>query len=142
MKNSLKGNPLSDWDVSEPKPFCNYAGIRCNEQGYAMKIDISKSSLFGRFPEHVCSYLPELRVLRLGYNNIHGNFPQSITNYSLLRELNMSSAYLTGTLPDFSSIVALRSLNLSYNLFSGDFPVSVTNLTILKALNFNENEGF
>ncbi|KAF5955402.1 hypothetical protein HYC85_008258 [Camellia sinensis] len=96
---------------------CSYARIRCNEQGYAMKIDISESSLSGRFPEHVGSYLPEL-------------------------QLNVSSAYLTGTLPDFSSMVALRSLDLSYNLFSGDFPVSVTNLTILKALNFNENEGF
>ncbi|THF95787.1 hypothetical protein TEA_020805 [Camellia sinensis var. sinensis] len=117
MKNSLKGNPLSDWDVSEPKPLCSYARIRCNEQGYAMKIDISESSLSGRFPEHVCSYLPEL-------------------------QLNVSSAYLTGTPPDFSSMVALRSLDLSYNLFSVDFPVSVTNLTILKALNFNENEGF
>ncbi|KAL7262412.1 hypothetical protein ACSBR1_000732 [Camellia fascicularis] len=54
----------------------------------------------------------------------------------------MSSAYFTGTLPDFSSMGALRSLDLSYNLFSGDFPVFVTNLTILKALNLNENEGF
>ncbi|CAL5383921.1 unnamed protein product [Camellia sinensis] len=142
MKNSLRGNPLSDWDVTTPKPFCNYAGISCNEHGFVVKIDFSGWSLSGRFPEDVCSYIPELRILRLGYNDLHGNFPQSISNCSLLEELNMSYAYLTGTLPDFSSMAALRSLDLSYNLFTGDFPVSITNLTNLEKLNFNENVGF
>ncbi|KAF5955401.1 hypothetical protein HYC85_008257 [Camellia sinensis] len=142
MKNSLRGNPLSDWDVTTPKPFCNYAGISCNEHGFVVKIDFSGWSLSGRFPEDVCSYIPELRILRLGYNDLHGNFPQSISNCSLLEELNMSYAYLTGTLPDFSSMAALRSLDLSYNLFTGHFPVSITNLTNLEKLNFNENVGF
>ncbi|GMP22570.1 hypothetical protein CsSME_00000534 [Camellia sinensis var. sinensis] len=134
MKNSLRGNPLSDWDVTTPKPFCNYAGISCNEHGFLVKIDFSGWSLSGRFPEDVCSYLPELRILRLGYNDLHGNFPQSISDCSLLEELNMSYAYLTGTLPDFSSMAALRSLDLSYNLFTGDFLVSITNLTNLEKL--------
>ncbi|GFZ10105.1 leucine-rich repeat transmembrane protein kinase family protein [Actinidia rufa] len=134
--------PLSDWDVTRATTVCNFTGISCNEQGHIVGIDISGWSLSGRFPEYVCSYLPELRILRLGRNNFHGNFPHSITNCSLLEELNMSSTYLTGTLPDFSPMTSLKLLDLSYNLFTGDFPISVTNLTNLEVLNFNENEGF
>ncbi|CAL5415118.1 unnamed protein product [Camellia sinensis] len=142
MKNSLKGRPLSYWDLAGAKPFCNFTGIGCNEKGYVVKIDFSGYALSGRFPQNVCSYIPELRVLRLGHNNLHGDFPDGLTSCSLLEELNLSSAYLTGTLPDFSPMMSLRFLDLSYNLFSGDFPISITNLTSLETLNFNENRGF
>ncbi|KAA8528412.1 hypothetical protein F0562_035767 [Nyssa sinensis] len=142
MKKSLSGDSLSDWDVTGAKPFCNYTGIGCNNRGYVVKIDVSGWSLSGRFPEDVCYYLPELRILRLNLNKLHGNFPNTITNCTLLEELDISSSYLTGTLPDLSKMVSLRSLDLSYNTFTGDFPMSVSNLTDLEVLNFNENDGF
>ncbi|KAL3514324.1 hypothetical protein ACH5RR_027041 [Cinchona calisaya] len=142
MRNSLSGKLLSKWDVSEQQNFCKYQGVGCNNQGYVEKIDISGWSLSGKFPQDVCSYLPDLRILRLGQNELQGSFPSSITNCSLLEELNISSAYLTGTLPDLSGLKSLRLLNLSYNYFEGDFPMSFTNLTNLEMLNFNENEGF
>ncbi|CAK9173618.1 unnamed protein product [Ilex paraguariensis] len=142
MKNSLSGNSLTNWDVSGAKHFCNYTGIGCNDQRYVVKIDVSGWSLSGSFPDDVCAYLPELQILRLSHNLLRGNFPQTITNCSLLEELNMSSTYLTGTLPDLSPMKSLRLLDLSYNLFSGDFPISTTNLTNLEAVNFNENSGF
>ncbi|KAL3505013.1 hypothetical protein ACH5RR_034854 [Cinchona calisaya] len=143
MKKSFTGDNLSNWDVHEGKNFCDYQGVGCNNKGYIEKLDISRWSLSGQFPEEdVCSYLPELRILRLGRNNLHGNFPSSITNCSLLEELNMSSTHLKGTLPDLSPLKSLRLLDLSYNFFEGDFPMSFTNLTNLELLNFNENEGF
>lgn len=142
MKKSLSGTALSDWNVTGANPVCNLTGIGCNNRGSVVKIDISEWSLSGHFPEQVCSYLPELRILRLSQNNFHGHFDDSITNCSLLEELNMSSMYLTGTLPDFSPMISLKFLDLSYNYFTGEFPISVTNLTNLEILNFNENGGF
>ncbi|XAR48461.1 Non-specific serine/threonine protein kinase [Bertholletia excelsa] len=142
MKKSLKGNALSHWNVNGAKPYCNCTGIGCNEEGHVVMIDLSDWSLSGRFPEHVCSYLPELRVLRLGYNNLQGNFPHSITNCSVLEELNMSFTSLAGRLPDFSPMTSLRLLDLSYNHFTGEFPMSVFNLTNIEVLNFNENDRF
>ncbi|KAH7847336.1 hypothetical protein Vadar_024878 [Vaccinium darrowii] len=143
MRNSLKGTLLSTWnDTTDSKSFCNFPGIGCNENGDVVRIDLSGQSLSGSFPEHVCSYLPQLRILQLGHNNLRGNFPNSITNCSLLEELNITSTYLTGKLPDFSPLISLRLLDLSYNFFTGDFPLSVANLTNLEAINFNENEGF
>ncbi|KAJ0085301.1 hypothetical protein Patl1_08743 [Pistacia atlantica] len=142
MKASLSGDALSGWDIDGGKPYCNFSGISCNNQGYVDKIDISRWSLSGQFPSGVCSYMPQLRILRLDHNHLYGNFFDSFVNCSFLEELKMSFVYLKGTLPDFSPLKSLRILDLSYNLFSGDFPISVTNLSNLEVLNFNENPGF
>ncbi|KAF8404790.1 hypothetical protein HHK36_009679 [Tetracentron sinense] len=144
MKKSLSGESFSRWDVvvAGENPYCYYPGIACDNRGYVVKIDVSAWSLTGHFPADVCSYLPELRILRLSNNNLHGNFPDSIINCSLLEELSMAWTSLSGTLPDFSPMKSLRVLDLSYNLFSGEFPVSVTSLVNLEVLNFNENGAF
>ena len=142
MKNSLNGHSLSDWDVTGTTSYCNYAGVRCNDEGYVEVIDISGWSLSGRFPPDVCSYLPQLRVLRLSHNDLRDNFPDTILNCSLLEELDMQNSQVIGSLPDLSPLKSLRILDLSYNFFSGEFPLSITNLTNLELMSFNENGGF
>ncbi|KAK4434275.1 Receptor protein-tyrosine kinase CEPR1 [Sesamum alatum] len=142
FKKSVSGNSLSNWATSKENSYCNYTGIACDDQENVVQIDVSGWSLSGRFPEEICSYLPGLRVLRLSHNNFVGSFPLGIINCSFLVELNLSTIYLTGPLPDFSPLKSLRILDLSYNRFSGDFPMSITNLTNLEVLNFNENGGF
>ncbi|XP_077233994.1 leucine-rich repeat transmembrane protein kinase family protein isoform X2 [Tasmannia lanceolata] len=141
MKHSFTGTPLSHWTFSSGEtPYCNYAEITCDNDGYVVKIDIS--SLTGHLPIGICSYLPKLQILRLSGNFLHGGFPVSVLNCSLLEELNLSHSNLTGNLPDLSLLKSLRVLDLSYNLFSGEFPMSVIKLTGLEVLNFNENPGF
>ncbi|KAF9687444.1 hypothetical protein SADUNF_Sadunf02G0094100 [Salix dunnii] len=140
MKASLSGNALSDWDATGGKSYCNFTGVSCNGRGYVEMIDISGWSISGRFPSGICSYFPDLRVLRLGDNTLHGDFLHSIVNCSFLEELNLSFLYATGTYPDFSPMKSLRILDVSYNHFTGEFPMSVTNLSNLEVLNFNEND--
>lgn len=143
MKKALRGNFTSDWDINGAgKPLCNFSGVACNGEGYVVNLDVSGWSISGRFPPDICSYLPELRVLRLGKNRLEGEFPDGITNCSLLEELSMPSSNLSGRLPDFSPLKSLRILDLSYNSFIGKFPMSVFNLTNLEVLNFNENDKF
>ncbi|KAL5559884.1 hypothetical protein UlMin_036095 [Ulmus minor] len=142
MKNSLSGNSISKWNLDGGKGLCNLTGIGCNDRGYVEKIDLYGWSISGRFPAGVCSYLPELRILRLSRNHLTGEFPSGITRCSVLEELDMSFLNMGGTLPDFSNLKSLRILDLSYNLFTGKFPISVTNLTNLEILNFNENGNF
>ncbi|XP_059303625.1 receptor protein-tyrosine kinase CEPR1-like isoform X2 [Lycium ferocissimum] len=136
---STGNSSLSEWDG---KPICNYSGVGCDDQGNVTKIDLYGWSLSGLFPYDVCSFLPGLRILRLGHNNFQGTFPSSISNCSLLEELNMVSTSFTGPLPDFSPLQSLRLLNLSYNHFTGEFPLSIINLTNLELLDFNENRDF
>ncbi|KAI3689110.1 hypothetical protein L2E82_47059 [Cichorium intybus] len=142
IKNSLTGSFLNDWDDNRQKPVCNYTGVSCDQQGYVVKIDISGQGLFGHFPENICSFLPRLTTLNLGYNKIHGDFPHSITNCSLLEQLNITHTNLTGELPDLSPMQSLRLLDLSSNFFTGAFPISFINITNLEVVNFNENAGF
>ncbi|KAI3508951.1 hypothetical protein L1887_23973 [Cichorium endivia] len=142
MKISLSGNSLADWEVTGGKSVCNYAGITCNDEGYVGKIDVSGWNLSGRFPENICSYLPQLKSLNIGHNDIHGDFPYSITNCSLLEELTMTHTNLAGRLPDMSSMASLRFLDMSSCSFTGKFPMSFINLSNLEVVNFNENGGF
>lgn len=139
-RNSLS---LSDWNFNNGyATFCNFSGITCNDKGFVTGLDLTSKSLSGEFPTGICTYLPELRKLRLGHNSIHGSFIHGLTNCSLLEELNLTHLYLPGTVPDLSPMKSLRELDLSYNLFSGEFPVSFTNLTNLELVNFNENGEF
>lgn len=147
----MSGNSFSQWNISHSSnsnpnntlqpPYCNYIGIACDDEGYVTEIDFTSWFLSGHLPD-ICSYLPKLRVLRLASNNIHGGFPTSVLNCSLLQELDLSHSNLAGALPDLSPLKSLRHLDLSYNLFCGKFPLSITNLTSLEVLNFNENNGF
>lgn len=139
MQKTASGKFLSEWGLSGGKSFCNFTGISCNDRGRVVGIDISGKLLSGSFPGDVCSYLPELRVLRLAGTGFRGRFPAGITNCSLLEVLDMSSLYLNGTIPDLSQMKQLRVLDLSYNSFTGDFPMSVFDLFNLEVLNFNEN---
>nr|GEX19392.1 receptor protein-tyrosine kinase CEPR1-like [Tanacetum cinerariifolium] len=142
MKNSVSGTFLINWDDNGSKPVCNYTGISCDKQGYVVKVDMSGWVLSGRIPENICSFLPRLKSLNLGYNKFDGDFPHSITNCSLLEELNITHNNLTGKLPDLSPMQSLRLLDLSSNFFAGTFPISFINLTNLEIVNFNENGGF
>ncbi|KAL8492242.1 hypothetical protein ACS0TY_023761 [Phlomoides rotata] len=138
MKKTVSGDSLSNWDPN--KSYCNYTGISCDDEENIIQIDFSGWSLSGKFPQQVCSYLPRLKVLRLGHNHFVGEFPRGIINCSFLQELNLSSVYFTGSLPDFSPFNSLKILDLSYNNFSGNFPaLSITNLTTLQLVNLNEN---
>ncbi|KAK8681679.1 hypothetical protein V6N13_054081 [Hibiscus sabdariffa] len=141
MKASLSGQALSGWDVNGGETYCNFTGVHCNSRGYVDALNISGWSLSGSFPNDVCSYLPELRVVDISRNNIHGNFLNGVVNCSSLEVFNMSSIYIRTKLPDFSKLVSLRVLDLSYNhMITGDFPMSITNLTNLEVLYFNEND--
>ncbi|XP_058081100.1 receptor protein-tyrosine kinase CEPR1-like [Magnolia sinica] len=143
IKTSLSGPSLSHWNsISHTQTrYCGYTGITCDGSSNVVEIDISAWRLVGRLPSNIFSYLPNLRILRLGYNNFHGPLPPSLLNCSLLEELNMTTSNLIGTLPDFSPLKYLRLLDLSYNLFHGEFPLSITNLSRLEVLNLNENVG-
>ncbi|KAG9139030.1 hypothetical protein Leryth_023944 [Lithospermum erythrorhizon] len=143
MNKYLLGDAMNTWDLNGGKNYCNFIGVECDNKGNVFKIDISGWSLSGPFPEQICAYLPELKILRVGHNDFHGNFPMNITRECFkLQELNMSSSHFFGALPDFSGLKSLRILDLSSNKFTGNFPFSVTNISSLEILNFNENDGF
>lgn len=112
MKASFPGESLSHWDIrgglGDSFSFCNFTGIACDGLGRVVEFDVASRSLSGRFPPDICSYLPELRALRLGFNGFHGSFLNSLVNCSVLEELNLTHVYLPGPIPDLSPLQSLR----------------------------------
>lgn len=94
LKTSLSGPPISNWKTTSH--YCNYTGIKCNPKNDVVRLDLSHFHLSGKFPDNVCSFLPKLRVLRIGDNHFYGGFPRGITNCTFLQELNTSSVNYTG----------------------------------------------
>lgn len=112
METYFPGTSLSDWDTHGGSggfiPFCNFTGITCDALGQVTEFDVASRSLSGLFPPDICSYLPELRALRLGFNDIRGIFLNSLVNCSNLEELNLTHLYLPGPIPDLSPLKSLR----------------------------------
>lgn len=129
MQQSLSGI-TRNWNFTASNP-CNFSGITCDDDEHQniIQIDLSSSLLSGNFPPSICSSLPLLRTLRLGFNNILNGFPIDPLNCSHLEELNLTNSGVSGTIPDLSHLNCLRFLDLSNNFFSGEFPLSITNLT-------------
>ncbi|KAG6526748.1 receptor protein-tyrosine kinase CEPR1-like [Zingiber officinale] len=152
LKKSFKGPSMARWDFNRFNDldsranysYCNLPGLGCDGAGDVVLIDLSSWFLAGDFPAGVCSALPALRVLRLGYNEIRNGFPGDLTNCSFLEELNLTHARITGGVPDLSPLrSSLLALDLSNNYFTGEFPVAaLANLSLLEYVNFNENPGF
>ncbi|KAL5988357.1 Receptor protein-tyrosine kinase cepr1 [Asimina triloba] len=134
MKASITGKPVSQWNSTPPNAYCNNTGVACSTDGYVTELDLSGSTISGQLPPHLFSYLPKLRVLRLGDTGLRGRFPSAVLNCSSLEELNLSTLHLAGTLPDLSPLKSLRVLDISYNEFHGEFPMSLFNLTDIEVL--------
>ncbi|KAJ6843938.1 putative receptor-like protein kinase HSL1 [Iris pallida] len=146
MKQSLSGPLMSSrWHLSatgNSTSDCGLPGLACDAAGRVVAIDVSSWSLAGSLPPGLCSAIPTLRSLRLGGNSLRGGFPGTVLNCSLLEELNLSFAGLSGAIPNLSPLRSLRVLDLSSNSFAGGFPTSIANLTGLEYINFNQNPGF
>ncbi|CAM0948610.1 unnamed protein product [Alopecurus aequalis] len=146
MKQDFAGPAMARWDFSPARvvDYCRFHGVACDEaDGNVTGIDLTSWRLTGKLPPGICTALPALRELQLGYNDIRGGFPASLLNCSSLETLNLSYSGVSGAVPDLSPMRALRVLDMSNNLFTGAFPAaSLVNMTSLEVINFNENPGF
>ncbi|XP_052170793.1 putative kinase-like protein TMKL1 [Diospyros lotus] len=82
------------------------------------------NSLSGSLPEPALpnATCKDFQILDLGHNMFSGSFPEFVTRFNSLRELDLSSNMLSGPIPVSLSGLNLEELNLSYNNFSGVLP--------------------
>ncbi|XP_059644875.1 probable LRR receptor-like serine/threonine-protein kinase At3g47570 [Cornus florida] len=88
-----------------------------------------------------------LEILRLGVNQLGGNIPSGLSNFSMLTELRLGSNHFTGTVPaSLGHIELLTSLNLENNRLTIEsrskelsFLTSLTSLKSLERLFINNN---
>ncbi|KAJ0389890.1 hypothetical protein P43SY_011617 [Pythium insidiosum] len=103
------------WDVQRPEAdpcIENWYGIRCDDDGHIISIRLPRNNLIGYIPVE---------------------FPRPALSY--LRELDLSSNFLTGAVPaSISRLTSLRVLRLDNNWFIGKLPSSLSQLSDLEYL--------
>ncbi|KAM5557503.1 receptor-like protein EIX2 [Rosa sericea] len=81
-----------------------------------------------------------LKSLYLGDNLWWGSFPDDLTRFVSLEELDIHNATMSGSLPEsFRQLSQLRTLSLSHNRLSGSFP-DVTGLSLLSSIDLSYNQ--
>eukprot|EP00252_Welwitschia_mirabilis_P007400 TRINITY_DN1870_c0_g1_i4.p1 TRINITY_DN1870_c0_g1~~TRINITY_DN1870_c0_g1_i4.p1 ORF type:complete len:963 (+),score=68.09 TRINITY_DN1870_c0_g1_i4:258-3146(+) len=129
---------LRTWSVSASAP-CNWAGITCDNATSKVTAIVLESTLLAGTLSPRLAQLNALREVRLGCNNLTGGLPWTISNWTNLRILNITTNAFSGTLPDMSALISLETIDVTTNYFSGPMPVSLGNISALRSLNLAEN---
>ncbi|MBA0560402.1 hypothetical protein Golob_017304 [Gossypium lobatum] len=132
--NSLSGtiplelgysSSLSDIDLSDNLLTGVLAPSIWNLCERLVSLKLHGNSLSGSLPEPALpnSTCKNLQSLDLGNNKFLGDFPEFVTRFQALKELDLSSNMLSGQIPQSLATLNLGKLNLSHNNFSGMLPV-------------------
>ncbi|XP_019197896.1 PREDICTED: probable inactive receptor kinase At5g10020 [Ipomoea nil] len=101
-------------------------------------LDLGNNGLMGQLPSFTS--LPNLKVLRLAHNQLYGSIPEELLHgWVSLEELDLSGNGFSGSVEKVNS-TTLRALNLSSNFLSGSLPSSIGNCLMVD-LSSNEFSG-
>ncbi|KAJ4752193.1 Leucine-rich receptor-like protein kinase family protein [Rhynchospora pubera] len=112
---------LASWS-NESTTFCQWQGVRCNNQTRVTTLDLDSLQLTGPLSPYIAN-LTFLQTINLPGNHFFGRISLDFGQLSRLQYLNLSSNSLEGEIPAmlFSS-PSLISIDLSKNNFKGDIP--------------------
>lgn len=102
--------------------------------------EIQQSYVIGTIPESIGRKWTKLHTLLLGYNNMHGGFPDAFANSEMLGTVFVDHNGFNGTFPSvFGTLKNLEWLDAENNGFEGGLPASIGDLKSLRIFNVNGN---
>ena len=128
LYNSLNGSQWTRKDnwLSD-KPLSQWYGIGVDSQGYVVVINLPDNNLSGNIPAEIGDF-SKLRFLQLCYDAISGSIPPEIGKLKALEQLYLFYNQLTGTLPgEIAGLTNLNGLDITNNNLSGTIPASIRN---------------
>ncbi|KAL8499258.1 hypothetical protein ACS0TY_022297 [Phlomoides rotata] len=137
--SSIEFLKLSDNTVTE------HGGDIINVTNFLYLLELEMSSCeIKEFPNFLRSNMPDLKVMDLSNNRIHGPIPSWFTSNlsETLLFLDLRSNSLRGTFPPFiCNMSQLSILNLSHNKLNGNIPECLPDSTTsLRVLDLSRNE--
>ncbi|KAH7669653.1 Non-specific serine/threonine protein kinase protein [Dioscorea alata] len=117
---------LSDLDLSSNSINGSFPTSLWNLCDRLVSLRFHHNSISGAVPDPAIPNTPcsLLQTVDFGSNNLDGGFPQFLTGFQNLQELDLSANNFSGQIPSLASLKNLQSLNLSHNNFSGALPDS------------------
>lgn len=98
------------------------------------------NNIKGELPESLGD-LEHLKILELSFNKISGTLPASLGNLNDLEILAMNGNYISGNIPaSYGNLKNLKQLHLSSNKLNGEIPNSIGNMAKLEVFNVFDND--
>ncbi|KAH6809985.1 Leucine-rich repeat transmembrane protein kinase family protein [Perilla frutescens var. frutescens] len=116
---------------------CSWRGIGCNSNGLIENLDLSHMNLSGRLSDQIHG-LKSLSYLNLCCNEFASPLPNSFSNLTALKSIDVSQNYFIDAFP-VPAGHGLAAVNASGNNFSGSLPDGLGNATLLESLDLRGN---
>ncbi len=130
LYNSLNGTQWTRKDNwLTDRPLNEWYGIGVDAQGHVIVINLPDNNLSGNIPAEIGDFT-KLRFLQLCYDDIGGRIPSEIGNLKALEQLYLFCNQLSGPIPgEIATLTNLSGLDLTMNNLSGTIPASIRNNT-------------
>jgi hypothetical protein len=136
------------WVNDNTESPCDWYGIRCLGDGRdetLSSLDLENNNLIGPFPKEM-SRLTHLRNLNLQSNHITGSMPHDFwRNMTNIRFVKLANNKINGTLPevvDVDDIFEIHYFDISSNLFEGKVPLEFSDYPNLRHFDISNNRLF
>jgi PKD repeat protein len=108
------------WDLESPYDL--WEGLSFNKYGCLEKIELPNNNLTGEIPEIIKEF-SSLIKMDLSGNQLSGNIPEELGDAVSLENLNLGNNQLTGSIPGtLSKLQNLKSIYLNDNKLEGSVP--------------------
>ncbi|KAL8551100.1 hypothetical protein ACS0TY_000253 [Phlomoides rotata] len=113
-----------------------YDGLYMGSSSYEYSVTLASKGVDVNFTK----VLRIFTTIDLSSNNFIGSIPDSLSNLTSLRLLNLSHNRINDSIPlALGRMINLEQLDLSSNQLAGGIPQTLTSLTFLVALNLSHN---
>ena len=103
---------------------------------------LGMNDIYGNFPPSLFQFSSSLERLKMESNDLNGKIPQNINNFSHLTYLNLSDNYLEGEIPEtITRLNKLKFLLLRGNKLSGPIPSDIENMLFLEHVDLSRQAG-
>ncbi|KAK4269563.1 hypothetical protein QN277_022704 [Acacia crassicarpa] len=128
----------SSWNSSD-STHCSWIGIRCDQYGKVISLNLTAYSIFGQLGPEI-GQLTHLQNLVLVANGFSGKIPLELGNCSLLEYIDLSDNSFSGSIPyTLKTLQKLKYILFSTNLLNGEIPETLFQIPELEGIDLHNN---